>query len=105
MRTILSTAILFLLPGVLAHGQAQREPEKRPEKQQQQAKPAQQAKQAQQARPGQQRAKSPPQQAKSAQPPLRHARIPDEKFRASFGSSHTFHVSPSDFSAASRRFQ
>jgi hypothetical protein len=34
-----------------------------------------------------------------------HGRIPDDRFRASFGRGHTFHVSRSDFAGASRRFQ
>jgi hypothetical protein len=34
-----------------------------------------------------------------------HGRIPDDRFRASFGRSHTFHVSRSDFAGGSRRFQ
>jgi hypothetical protein len=118
-----------------SRAQAQREQEKQPEKAQQakptqegkpaqQSKPvAQQTKQPEQAkqpqqvkpasavRPAQQQAKSSQQQtkpappAKSAQPAARHGRIPDDKFRASFGSGHTFHVNHSDFSGASRRFQ
>jgi hypothetical protein len=94
MWIILSTAILLLFSGacVPAHAQEQREQEKQSEKQRQHAKPAQQAK------PVQQHAKSP-------QPAVRHARISDERFRASFGGGHTFHVSRSDFNGASRRFQ
>jgi hypothetical protein len=34
-----------------------------------------------------------------------HGSIPDAKFRASFGSSHTFHVSQSQFANGSGRFQ
>jgi hypothetical protein len=101
MRIILGAAILFLFSGpcVPAHAQEQREQEKQSEKQQQHAKPSQQqAKTAQQAKPVQQHAKSP-------QPAVRHARISDERFRASFGGGHTFHVSRSDFNGASRRFE
>jgi hemolysin activation/secretion protein len=110
---ILSAAILLLFPGALvpAHKQEQREQEKQPEKQQQHATSAQQAKPApqqagppHQAKPAQ---KAGPVQrpAKSPQPAVRHARISDQKFRASFGSGHTFHVSRSDFNGAARRFQ
>jgi outer membrane biosynthesis protein TonB len=99
---------------------------------QQEAKPAQQSQSAehrQQARPAQQQVKPAQpqqhaerqQQAKPAQQqPQRaqtqqraggtqqagtHGRIPDDRFRASFGSSHTFHVSRSQFAGSSRRFQ
>jgi len=107
MSTILTTAILFLLPGAIvsADSQAPREQEKQPEKQQQQAKPAQQARPAQQQAKSPQQQSKPAQQAKSAQTAAPHGRIPDDKFRASFGSGHTFHVTGSDFSGASRRFQ
>jgi hypothetical protein len=115
MRFILNAAVLLLLPGdcVPAHGQ-----EVQPEKQQQPVRPAQQqagqpqgAKPAQHPRPARRQAKSSQrqttwaQQAKSPQHAVRHERISDEKFRASFGSGHTFHVSRSDFNGASRRFQ
>jgi outer membrane biosynthesis protein TonB len=69
----------------------------------QQAKPAQQSKQAQhkqQAKPAPQQ-----QQANRAQPTGSHGRIPDDRFRASFGREHTFHVNRSDFEGGSRRFQ
>jgi hypothetical protein len=136
---VLSTAILFLLPGAITPVYAQgQEKEKAPEqKQQQKAKPAQQAKPApqpqhaqqqakpaqqpqhaqQQAKPAQQPqhaqqqakpAQQPQhaqQQGKPAQQPQRaqqqakpaqsagHGSIPEDRFRASFGRGHTFHVS------------
>jgi hypothetical protein len=124
---VLTIASLLLLPGAIAPAcaQGQREQEKQPEQKQQQAKPAQQraklaqqqAKPAQrqqrvqqQAKPAQQpqraqRAKPAQQQAKRAQPAAGHGRIPDDRFRASFGRGHTFHVSRSDFAGGSRRFQ
>jgi hypothetical protein len=164
VTTVLSTAILFLLPEVIVPAYAQEhEQEKRPEQKQQQAKPAQQqhqaqpAKQAQQAphqqqtKPAQQpqRAASQQQakpvqqpqhaasreqakpvqqpqraasreQAKPVQQPQRgqeqqrasraepadgHGRIPDDRFRASFGRGHTFHVNRSEFANGSGRFQ
>ncbi len=183
---VLSTAIVFLLPGAIipAYAQGQGEKEKEPEQKQQQAKPApqqqakpapqqarpaqQQAKPApQQARPAQQQAKPAPQQAKpaqqeakpapqqarpaqqqtkpapqqakqqeakpaqqqarpapqqakvapqseraqqpqqarSAQPAGAHGRIPDDRYRASFGSGHTFHVNRAEFAGGPGRFQ
>jgi hypothetical protein len=78
MRTILSTAILFVLPGAMfsAHAQAQREQEKQPEKQQQEVKPPQQPKPAQQAKPTQQQAKPAQQQARSPQQQAKQAKSP-----------------------------
>lgn len=139
---VLSTVILFLLPGAIApaYAQGQHEEEKQPQqKQQQQAKPAQHqqaAKPAQQpqrtqqqqpakaapqqraehqqtAKPAQQAAKPAQQpqraqgkqQASRAQPAAGHGRILDARFRASFGSGHTFHVNRSEFAGGSRRFQ
>ncbi len=87
--------------------QAQHEQQAKPAQQpkqaqhEQQAKPAQQTKQTQQqSRPAQQQ-----QQASRAQPTGSHGRIPDDRFRSSFGRQHTFHVSRSDFEGGSRRFQ
>lgn len=45
------------------------------------------------------------QQANRSQPAAGHGRIPDDRFRASFGHEHTFHVNRSDFEGGSRRFQ
>jgi hypothetical protein len=89
--------------------QAQHEQQAKPAQQpkqaqhQQQSKPAQQPKQAQhqqQAKPARQQ-----QQANRAQPTGSHGRIPDDRFRASFGRDHRFHVNRSDFEGGSRRFQ
>jgi outer membrane biosynthesis protein TonB len=81
--------------------QAQREQQAKPEKQPQQAAHQQQAKPAQQQRlQGQQQAAS-----RSTQTTGSHGSIPDAKFRASFGSSHTFHVNQSQFANGSGRFQ
>jgi hypothetical protein len=129
---VLSTALLFLLPGVIVTAYAQEhEQEKKPEQKQQQAKPAkqQQAKpakqqhQAAQAKPEKQQPQAAhQQQAKPAEKQQRaqgrqqaagrgpqttgsHGSIPDAKFRASFGSSHTFHVNQSQFANGSGRFQ
>jgi len=136
---VLSTAMLFLLPGAVATAYAQEhEQEKKPEQKQEQAKPAkqQQAKPAKQeaAKPVKQQAQHEQQAAKSAKQPQQAARqqqakpvqqqhrsqqaqtkrgpaagghgsIPDAKFRASFGSSHTFHVNRSQFANGSGRFQ
>jgi hemolysin activation/secretion protein len=115
---VFSTAVLLLIPAAAgtAYGQEPREQEKQPEqKQEQQAKPAQQPQRAehqQEAKPTQQS----PQRAQAAQQASgtqragtqqagTHGRIPDDRFRASFGSSHTFHVSRSQFAGSSRRFQ
>jgi outer membrane biosynthesis protein TonB len=161
LTNVLSTAIIFLLPGAIAPAYSQgHEQEKQPEKQEakpaqskqeakpaqakQEAKPAQakqeakpaQAKQEakpaqakQEAKPAQakqeaklaqakqeakpaeaRQAQTPqhagnPQQANHAQAAAAHGRIPDDRFRASFGSGHTFHVNRSDFAGSSRRFQ
>jgi hypothetical protein len=76
--------------------QQQAKPAQQQQRAQQQAKPAQQQRAQQQAKPAQQ-------QAKRAEPA--HGRIPDDRFRASFGRGHTFHVNRSDFAGSSRRFQ
>jgi len=161
---VLSTAMLFLLPGAIATVYAQEHEEKQPApKQQQQAKPAQhqaQAKPAQkqeQAKPAQQpkqaarqpeakpaarqqeakpaareQAAKPAARQQAAKPAAREQQakpaqsqraqgqqqvasrgqaaggrgsIPEAKFRASFGSGHTFHVNRSEFANGSGRFQ
>ena len=90
--------------------QQQAKPAQQQQRAQQQTKPAQQqqraqqqAKPAQQQQRAQQQAKPAQQQAKRAEPA--HGRIPDDRFRASFGRGHTFHVNRSDFAGSSRRFQ
>jgi hypothetical protein len=132
LAKLLSTAVLVFLPGAIvpACAQEHRDQEKQPEQKQQQAKPAQQqakpaqqqqraehqqpAKPAQQqqaehqqpAKPAQQQQRAGQQQpAKSAVPSGSHGRIPDDRFRASFGSGHTFHVNRAQFAGGSRRFQ
>jgi hypothetical protein len=117
---VLSTAILFLLPAAVIPAYAQEhEQEKQPEQKQQEAKPAprqekappakqtQQAQHPQPAKPAQQ-----PQRVASKEPANRgprtaaaHGSIPEAKFRASFGSGHTFHVNRSEFANGSGRFQ
>jgi hypothetical protein len=96
------------------HAQQQARPAQQPQRAQQQAKPAQQPQRAQQpARPAQpqQRAQQPAssrpaqQSADRARTEPGHGRIPDDRFRASFGRGHTFHVSRTDFVGRSRRFQ
>jgi len=118
---VLGTAVLLLLPGAIvsAYAQEQHEQEKQPQQKEQQAKPAQHQ---QQAKPAQQQAKPAPQQqraqsqqqakpaqqqqrASGAQPAANHGRIPDDRFRASFGRAHTFHVNRAEFAGASPRFQ
>jgi len=136
LTTLLSTAILLLLPGAMVPGQAQEhEPEKQPEQKQQEAKPAQHqqsakpAKQAQQAqhqepaKPAKQTQQAQHQEpvkpvkqtqqphqhqqqaSRGPQTPAGHGSIPEAKFRASFGSGHTFHVNRSQFASGSGRFQ
>jgi hypothetical protein len=85
--------------------QQQAKPAQQPQRAQQQAKPAQPQQRAQQqARPAQQPQRA-QQQANRSQPAAGHQRIPDDRFRASFGRAHTFHVNRSDFVGGSRRFQ
>jgi hypothetical protein len=69
---VLTTSILFLLPGAIAPAYAlgQHEQEKQPEEKQQQAKPAQHQ---QQAKPAQQQPQHAAQQAKPAQQQPQHA--------------------------------
>jgi flagellar motor protein MotB len=100
------------------HAQQQAKPAQQPAKPaaepqhaQQQAKPAQQpAKPAepqhaqQQAKPAQQQAK-PAQQARPGQTASAHGSIPQDRFRASFGSGHTFHVDRADFAGGGGRFK
>jgi hypothetical protein len=133
LTTVLSTAMLLLVPGAMVPAYAQEhEQEKQPEQKQQEAKPAQHQQQAKPAKPTQQaqhpqakpaqqpqRAASQqqakpakqPQQAqhqqasRGAKPAAGHGSIPEAKFRASFGSGHTFHVNRSQFANGSGRFQ
>jgi DNA segregation ATPase FtsK/SpoIIIE-like protein len=126
---VLRIASLLLLPGAIATFAQEREQEKQPEPKQQPAKQAkqpakqapqqhaqQQAKQApakQPAKPAEQKQRAQQQgkpaqgqqQANRAQPAAAHGRIPDDRFRASFGRGHTFHVNRADFAGGSRRFQ
>jgi hypothetical protein len=69
---------------------------------QQQSKPAQQPQRAQAQQQAPQRANS---VQASAGRPNNGGRIPDDRFRASFGSGHTFHVNRAEFAGGSRRFQ
>jgi len=90
-------------PAQQQRAQQQAKPAQQQQRAQQQAKPAQQQQRAQQqAKPAQQQQRA-QQQAKRAEPA--RGRIPDDRFRASFGRSHTFHVNRSDFAGSSRRFQ
>jgi hemolysin activation/secretion protein len=144
MTRVLSTAMLFVLPGAIATLYAQ-EHEEKPAEHQQQAKPAQkqqEAKPAQkqeaqhkpaakpaqqhaastekakpaeksqhaartpQAKPAQQKAAGHQEQASRGGTAGRgHGSIPEARYNASFGSSHTFHVNQSEFSGGSGRFQ
>jgi hypothetical protein len=75
---------------------------------QQQSKPAakpQQAAHQQKAEPAKQPQRGQQQQASRGQAAGNHGSIPDAKFRASFGSGHTFHVNRSDWASGSGRFQ
>ncbi len=75
------------------------------EKKAEEAKPAQQEKAAQESKNSKQEEKTTQQheqQAKGGEPAQRN-RIPDDKFRANFGSQHTFHVSQGDY--RNHRFQ
>ena len=91
------------------HAQQPAKPAQQPQRAQQPAKPAQQQRAQQRAKPAQQQRAQ--QQARPAQQSADRAqtegpgRIPDDRFRASFGRGHTFHVSRSDFVGGSRRFQ
>ncbi len=135
LTTVLSTAILLLLPGAVVSSYAQEhEQAKQPEQKQQPAKPAprqqpakaakqtQQVQHQQQAKPAKQtqqaqhrpQAKPAPQPqrgkeqqraSQGARTPAAHGSIPEAKFRASFGRSHTFHVNRSEFANGSGRFQ
>jgi hypothetical protein len=132
LTTELSTAILLVLAGSIVPAFAQ-EHEKQPEQKQEQAKPAQHQQQAkpanhtqqaqrqpkakpqqqpqhaarqQQAKPGQQTQRAQETQRTShAQPAAAHGRIPEDRFRSSFGRTHTFHVNRSEFANGSGRFQ
>jgi hypothetical protein len=94
-----------------AQSQQQANPAQQPQRaqSQQRVKPAQQPQRAQsqqQANPAQQAQRAQQQrQTGRAEPVSSHGRIPDDRFRASFGSGHTFHVNRAEFSGGSRRFQ
>jgi hypothetical protein len=138
LTRVLSTAMLFLLPGAFAtvyaqeHEQekqpaahqeqakpaqhqeqakpAQRQEQAKPAKQtqqvqhQQQAKPAQQPQRAARTRPAQQQQRGQQQQASRGQAAGGHGSIPEARYNASFGSTHTFHVNSSQFAHGSGRF-
>jgi len=94
-----------------AAGRQQAKPAQQPQRAagQQQAKPAQRAQRAasqQQAKPAQQ-ARGQEQQRASQRPQTAagHGSIPEARFRANFGSGHTFHVNRSEFVNGSGRFQ
>ena len=92
-------------PAQPQHAQQQAKPAEQ-QHAQQQAKPApQQAKPAAQPQHAQQQAKPAQQQARPAQAAAGHGRIPDDRYRASFGSGHTFHVNRADFAGGPGRFQ
>ncbi|MGA3241820.1 MAG: hypothetical protein ABSG03_36630 [Bryobacteraceae bacterium] len=112
-------------PAQPQRAQQQAKPAQPQQRAQQQAKPAQAQHAQQPARPAQaqqhaQQKARPAQAQQHAQQPSRakpaqsadrvqtepgHGRIPDDRFRASFGRGHTFHVSRADFTGGSRRFQ
>ncbi len=90
--------------------QTQQAQHQQPAKPTQQAKPAKQTQQArrqQPAKPAQQPQRGQQQQraSRGSQTPAGHGSIPEAKFRASFGSAHTFHVNRSQFANGSGRFQ
>jgi hypothetical protein len=73
----------------------------------QQTKPAQQQEHAartQQAKPAQQQQRGQQAQASRGQAAGGHGSIPEARYNASFGSSHTFHVNSSEFVNGSGRF-
>src|SRR5581483_5968456 len=76
------------------------QPAKTTQQQQQHAARRQQAQPAQQQQRGQEH-----QRASQSQPAADHGRVPEDRFRASFGRGHTFHVNRSEFANGSRRFQ
>src|SRR5581483_7197271 len=82
LTAVLNTAILFLLSGAIVPAYPQeREEGKRPEEKQQRGQEHQRASQSQLA--------------------ADHGRIPEDRFRASFGRGHTFHVNRSEFANGS----
>jgi hypothetical protein len=105
---IISTAVLSLILGIAAplYAQDQHDEQKDQQEKKDTAKPEE--KKAQEAKPKQEEAKS-AQEEKNTKPeernaqhakagqPAQHGRIPDDKFRANFGSAHTFRVSESDY--------
>lgn len=136
LTKILSTAMLFLLPGAIATVYAQEHEEKpaehqqpakaaqkpekakpaqkqqaqhKPSEQQPKAKPAQESQHAartRQAKPAQQQPRGQKEQAsRGAKATGGHGSIPEARYNASFGSSHTFHVNESQFHGGSGRFQ
>jgi hypothetical protein len=134
LTRVLSMAMLLLLPAAIIPACAQEhEQEKQPEQKQQPAKPAQHqqqharpaskpqqaqheehAKPAQQpqhaatrpqAKPAQQQQHGQQQASRGSKTAGAHGSIPEAKFRASFGSGHTFHVNRSQFANGGGRFQ
>jgi hypothetical protein len=92
-----------------AKQQTERQPQAKPAKPEaartQQTKPAQQpAARTQQTKPAQQQQRGQQAQAGRGQAAGSHGSIPEARYNASFGSSHTFHVSSSQFANGSGRF-
>jgi hypothetical protein len=77
-----------------AAGQPQSKSAQQHSARQQQAKPSQQPQRGQES-----------QRTSRAQPAAGRGRIPEDRFRASFGRAHTFHVNRSEFANGSGRFQ
>jgi hypothetical protein len=123
---VISTAILSLTLGAAAPVYAQQE--QHDSQEEQKAKPAEEGKKAEPAKPAPQEEKGEPgkaakpaeknaQQEKNTRPEEKNAqakpsqpapragggRIPDDRYKASFGSGHTFHVSQGDY--GNRSFQ
>ena len=120
---VISTAVLSLTFGAAAPVYAQQD--QHDQQEEQKVRPAQDEKKAQpdkpvkpeekgaqqpekNAKPEERNAKQPQTEGKAGEPAQRaggnkNGRIPDDRYKANFGSGHTFHVSQGDY--GNRRFQ
>jgi len=119
---VISTAVLSLTLGAAAPVYAQQD--QHDQQEEQKVRPSQDEKKAQpdkpvkpeekgaqqperNAKPEERNAKQPQKEGKPGEPAQRaggnRGRIPDDRYKANFGSGHTFHVSQGDY--GNRRFQ
>jgi hypothetical protein len=128
LKTLVGSAVLLVAFGIATPAYAQEDHATKPEEGKPEDKPKQQTEPAKtpndQPRPAEKEATPPKEQPKNTQParqaqqddkkmpqdaarkqPAQHGRIPDDKFKSSFGREHTFHVGHPVIVGGRPRFQ